>query len=720
VALELLSLAPLVALLVCLSVGRRIQRAWQQPFLRYAGEPAACGLPGQAIARKLLDSLGLSQVAVVKRSGFNRYRPWRQQVCLNGAAFDETSLSALVVAAHEVGHAQQFAVGFLPARLWKLFQPVLMLLAVGGMALVAYGLSGETPTAFSLYALLPAFVVSVFLIIDMLLLEYDATRRAKDMIGGKDLIAPGERQGFNLLLNRAFGMHVLRVGAFVGMAVLGGAMCLINNVDWWADSAADIAAPRIVAPPPTSLSENRRGLSPFAMPGEQKGTVPFSADGSRIGSSTPPPPAAREIPQEVLNIDLDLTTPLLWTAGILAIFLALPVSRRLNIRRAALRCAAARTLQSQGAFEAAIAEYNKSLRLDRKQLAAYVGRGTALLLAGRLEQALADFDTANRIAPGVAGLLVTRGTIHLRRENFELALADFNEALRLIPDSVQALVARGNLWLMRHDLDGASADFEHALASNPNDVAALRGRCHLRLARNELNEALADIEQVFARGEPCADSYALRGRVYEARKEFAAALADLQTAIELAPNRADLYRDRGLVCISQGDFERAIADASHAIRLDPNDGVAFNNRGAALSKSGDYAAAIADLREAIRLRPSLPNPCKHLAWIQATCPLPEFRDGAAAVANATRALELANWKPVEWLATLAAAHAEHGNFGEARRWQRKCLDESPTELSAELRARLELYEAGEPFREEPAIALSQRENDALPLTTSKS
>jgi tetratricopeptide (TPR) repeat protein/Zn-dependent membrane protease YugP len=672
VGLELLSLAPVVVLLVCLSVARRIQRTSQQPFLRYAGELAACGLPGKDIARKLLDARGLTDVAVVKRSGFNRYRPWRRQVCLNGAAFDESSLTALIVAAHEVGHAQQFAVGYLPARLWKMFQPLLWLLAAGGMALVVYSFGSETPAGFSLYALLPAFVVVVFLIFDMLLLEFDATRRAKDMIGDKDLVAPGERQGCTLLLNRAFGMHVLRVAAFVGFGVLGGAMCLVNNIDWWADSTAQIDAPKIVAPPPRM---------------------------------TPPSPAPREIPQEVLNIDLDLTMPLLWTAGILALFLVLPVSRRLRVRRAASRCAAARTLQNQGALDAAIAEYNKALRLDRKQVAPYIGRGTACLLAGRLDEALVDFDTANRMAPGVAGLLVTRGTIHLRREDFDRALADFNEALRLIPDSAQTLVARGNLWLMRQDLDRAAADFDHALASNPNDVAALRGRCQLRLVRNELTEALADIEQVFARGKPCADSYALRGRVYEASKQFELALADLEAAIALAPNRADLYRDRGLIRLSQGNLDQAIADASHAIRLDPNEGIAFNNRGAALSKNGEYAAAIADLREAIRLRPSLPNPYKHLAWIQATCPLREFRDGAAAVANATRALELAHWKPVDWFATLAAAHAEHGNFSEARRWQRKCLDESPAELSAELQARLELYEAETPFRGPPVVAL---------------
>ena len=440
--LELLSLAPAVALLICLSIGRRIQRASQQPFLRYAGELAACGLPGKDIARKLLDSLGLSQVTVVKRSGFNRYRPWRRQICLNAATFDERSLTALIVAAHEVGHAQQFAVGFLPARLWKVFQPLLWLLAVGGITLIAYSFGSDTPAGFSLYAVLPVSVIVVFLIFDMLLLEYDATRRAKELICDGDLVAFGERQGCTLLLNRAFGLHLLRVAAFVGFGVLGGAMCFMNNLEWWADPTAKIDAQRIVAPPP------------------------------RVSA---PPLAPRQIPQEVLDIDLDLTTPLLWTAGIFGLFLVMPVSRRLRIRRAASRCAAARALQNQGALDAAIAEYNKALRLDRKQIAPYIGRGTAYLLAGRFNEALADFERAIRMAPGVAGLLVTRGTIHLRRENYELALADFDEALRLIPDSAQTLVARGNLWLMRQDLDRAAADFEHALASNPNDVAALRG-----------------------------------------------------------------------------------------------------------------------------------------------------------------------------------------------------------------------------------------------------
>src|SRR5207253_6069724 len=111
--------------------------------------------------------------------------------------------------------------------------------------------------------------------------------------------------------------------------------------------------------------------------------------------------------------------------------------------------------------------------------------------------------------------------------------------------------------------------------------------------------------------------------------------------------------------------------SNRAIRLDPRDAVAWNNRGTAYLKTGDYAKAAADLNEARRLDPQLPHAYKNLAWLQATCPRPEFRDGAQAVANAARALELIGDKAPDWWAILAAAHAETGNFEEAVQWQAK-------------------------------------------------
>ena len=69
--------------------------------------------------------------------------------------------------------------------------------------------------------------------------------------------------------------------------------------------------------------------------------------------------------------------------------------------------------------------------------------------------------------------------------------------------------------------------------------------------------------------------------------------------------------------------------------------------------------------------------------------------------SATKVCESTDWKQYLWLDTLAAAHAENGEFDEAQKWQLKAIDLAPAHEKAELHARLELYKTGQPFREEP-------------------
>jgi len=661
-----------LGLLIAVKIAKRARGNAESIFRRYAGEMAACGMSGQAVARRLLDALGLSQVAVVRtRRLFSHYRPWRRQVCLNGTAFDARSLPAVVVAAHEVGHAQQFAVGCWPTRVYRVLCPLLCLLVVALITMplssLAFELAGSAPS-FGLappwFALPLAIVLVVLQGLDNLLLEYDATRRAKEIAEKTEVIAPGEKLGFDLMLHAALRTHLGRAGGLAATLLVAGVFLLLNVRESHVGLPEFVAAPQTATPP-----------------------------------AAPRPEVMPELPPEVLDLEPDLVTPLLQGGAIAALFALWPVCRWITKILAVKHCRAALALHDQGQWEAAAARFGKALRFDRKQVAAYVGRSTAWLRLGRLGEALADVETALRLAPGVAALLTLRGVIHLSRYDFDHALADLDEALRLVPGSNQALVARGRLWLARQDFTRAAADVEQALAGNPNDLEALRTRCQLHYARNDLDGAAADTERLMALGGGDADSFAWRGNIRAARNQFDLALADLDEAVRRAPQRSDLWIGRGLVRIWAGDFAGAIFDASQAIRLNPQDAVAFNNRGVALLKSGNYAQAAVDLREAIRLQPALPNPHRHLAWLQSTCPLPELRNGSEAVANATRALELAEWKPVDWLATLAAAHAETGDFAGARHWQTKCLEESPPEAESELRARLELYESAEPFHE---------------------
>jgi Flp pilus assembly protein TadD len=75
--------------------------------------------------------------------------------------------------------------------------------------------------------------------------------------------------------------------------------------------------------------------------------------------------------------------------------------------------------------------------------------------------------------------------------------------------------------------------------------------------------------------------------------------------------------------------------------------------------------ALADFDEAIRLAPNDSEAYRARAWIWATCPDANHRDGQRAVRSARTACELSGWKDARCLGTLAAAYAEPGDYDSA-------------------------------------------------------
>ena len=97
--------------------------------------------------------------------------------------------------------------------------------------------------------------------------------------------------------------------------------------------------------------------------------------------------------------------------------------------------------------------------------------------------------------------------------------------------------------------------------------------------------------------------------------------------------------------------------------------------------------------------PDDPATLNSLAWLRATCPADAIRDGVLAVADATRACELTGHAVAGYLDTLAAAHAEAGQFGAAVRWQEKVVAMTPPDQRDEYERRLALYRNDKPFRD---------------------
>jgi len=77
-------------------------------FRRYAGELPRIPGTGGELARHLLDQYGMTDVAVEKtEQGGDHYDPEGRAVRLSPDNYDHKSLTAVAVAAHEVGHAIQ-------------------------------------------------------------------------------------------------------------------------------------------------------------------------------------------------------------------------------------------------------------------------------------------------------------------------------------------------------------------------------------------------------------------------------------------------------------------------------------------------------------------------------------------------------------------------------------------------------------------------------------
>jgi uncharacterized protein len=85
-------------------------------------------MTGAEAARGLLDSVGLAHVRVEQTEQGDHYDPLAKTVRLGADNFAERSLTAVTVAAHEVGHAIQDAEGFRPlvwrTRLVQLVRPI--------------------------------------------------------------------------------------------------------------------------------------------------------------------------------------------------------------------------------------------------------------------------------------------------------------------------------------------------------------------------------------------------------------------------------------------------------------------------------------------------------------------------------------------------------------------------------------------------------------------
>lgn len=213
-----------------------------------------------------------------------------------------------------------------------------------------------------------------------------------------------------------------------------------------------------------------------------------------------------------------------------------------------------------------------------------------------------------------------------------------------------------------------------------------------------LDDAPAYFTSVIQKDPGDPDAYYMRAVAWNLKGELDRAIKDLSEALRIDPGFSGAYNERGLLWQNKGEHAKAIADFTQAIRLKPT-AANFSNRGYSHRQTRQYEKARADFESALRINPKYVLAYDDLAWLLATCTDSSIRDGVRAVELAKKGLALSP-KDASLMDTLAAAYAEIGDFDQAVLWQQRAL-EDPSWNTESARARLELYRAKEPYRQDP-------------------
>jgi tetratricopeptide (TPR) repeat protein len=174
-----------------------------------------------------------------------------------------------------------------------------------------------------------------------------------------------------------------------------------------------------------------------------------------------------------------------------------------------------------------------------------------------------------------------------------------------------------------------------------------------------------------------------------------------------APNNPRACYNVGVILAARGKIDEAIAQYNKALEIKPNYARAHGNLGSALARSGRIDEAIVQYQTVMKIDPGDAMAYNNIAWIRATRPDPKYRDGAQAVALATRAVEL-DKNNANFLDTLATAYAEAGRFAEALETAERAValaaSQNDAALADVLRTRVQLYRRHSPYRDLPPPA----------------
>ncbi len=182
----------LVLVIPCVILAFWAQARVKSTFNRYEQVLNVRGISGAQAAEAVLRQNGVTGVRIEWVAGKlnDHFDPRTNTIRLSSAVYSSTSVASVGVAAHEAGHAVQYAVGYFPIRLRAAIIPVTQFGSAAAFPLILLGLFMNSGIMIDIGIL--AFGLSTVFQLVTLPVELNASRRALAAIEEGGLLMPDE------------------------------------------------------------------------------------------------------------------------------------------------------------------------------------------------------------------------------------------------------------------------------------------------------------------------------------------------------------------------------------------------------------------------------------------------------------------------------------------------------------------------------------------------
>jgi arylsulfatase A-like enzyme/Flp pilus assembly protein TadD len=341
-------------------------------------------------------------------------------------------------------------------------------------------------------------------------------------------------------------------------------------------------------------------------------------------------------------------------------------------------------------------EHNRDLETNAR-----INLAMLLAFEGKIDEGLRLFDEVIKIDPKIARAHLQKGIALRAAGQLSEGLAALQEAVRLDPKFAAAHEHLAAALYQSGQKEQAIDHLQKVAQENPDQAVVHNKLAELLSHEGESELAEKSLRRVVELLPESAIAHRNLGTNLLLQGDLAEAIEHLRKAVEIAPDMPIALHHLANALEQHGEADEAARIYQQLLESAPKYAPAYVPAASLLTRNGDEDAAITLLRHGLELMPKRADIANALAWILATSPRAELRDGPQAITLAEQAVATSAAVNATILDTLAAAYAEASRFEDAVATADRAIDVARKaddgELADRILARRALYERRQPY-----------------------